>query len=70
MNWRRHLCVPVALAAGALCLAALARAADTQPVPGGEGFEFSEYYDPPNDKQMKWDMECARPSASRTGECC
>ena len=59
MNRQSHLSVGVALAVLACCLAASARAADTQNVPGGQGIKFSGYYDPPHGTQMKWLLECA-----------
>ena len=48
------------------CYAALAFlvlvpwAARAQPVVGGKGFKFPEYYDAPHETQMKWLLECAQ----------
>jgi lipopolysaccharide export system protein LptA len=60
MNWRLRLSVRLSVCLAALVLAAASRAAQNQPVAGGEGFKFSEYYEAPHETQMKWLMECGQ----------
>jgi lipopolysaccharide export system protein LptA len=42
-----------------LCLVLLAGVASAQKVGSGRGIKFSDYYDPPNETQMKWLLEGA-----------
>ena len=60
MSRQDHLWVRVALAMLTCCLAVSAWAGDTQPVVGGQGFKFYEYYDAPNETHIKWLMECSQ----------
>ena len=60
MSVRIHDLLWAALTVLALSLAAPASGGDSQPVVGGEGFKFSEYYEAPNETRMKWSMECAQ----------
>ena len=60
MDPRTRTCFHTALAGLALGLVIWPGPGRAQPVVGGQGFKFTEYYEPPNETQLKWLLECAR----------
>jgi len=60
MNRQNHLWACVVLAALTCWAPAPVRAGESQPVVGGKGFKFSEYYAAPYETQMRWLMECSQ----------
>jgi lipopolysaccharide export system protein LptA len=60
MNQRNQACLRPALVVLALGLVMFAWPGRTQPVVGGQGFKFTEYYDPPHETQLKSLLEGAR----------
>ena len=60
MNRINHPCFRAALVVLALGLVMFAGLGRSQPVVGGQGFKFTEYYDPPHETQLKSLLEGAR----------
>ena len=60
MNRTDHPCFRAALVVLALGLVMFARVGRSQPVVGGQGYKFTEYYDPPHETQLKMLLEGAR----------
>ncbi len=57
MNRLNHLCVRAALVLLAVGLVMSAPSGRSQSVAGGQGFKFTEYYEPPHETQLKWLLE-------------
>jgi lipopolysaccharide export system protein LptA len=60
MNRINHPCFRAALVVLALGLVMFARLGRSQPVVGGQGIKFTEYYDPPHETQLKSLLECSQ----------
>ena len=60
MKARIRICAGAALAGLTFGLVLLPGTGRTQPVVGGQGFKFTEYYDAPHETQLKWQLEAAR----------
>ena len=55
-GWARQSAFGIAV----LGLALVLRPGQAQPVVGGQGFKFTEYFDPPHETQLKSLLECSR----------
>ena len=60
MNRRNHPCFRAALVMLALGLVMIAWPGRSQPVVGGQGFKFTEYYEAPHETQLKSLLECSQ----------
>jgi lipopolysaccharide export system protein LptA len=68
MNQRNHPYFRTALFVVVLGLVMIAWPGRSQPAVGGQGFKFTEYYDPPHATQLKALLEGARPQRQPDGK--